>query len=201
MSFPWLRRRPSAFVRNRPILRSPVMARLDALFADPVANASIYEAILADPTAPLTAEYLREVFAKHSPDSAVEGVGATSEDVITHVFDHILGPNSWWGPAASGWRGGELLTAAYRDAIGRAQVAGNIPISTFHLQASPDGQFQLQVLETGRVIVVIIATPPVPGSASGPRDFKLTARKESRFGPVDDRMSEVGSYTFETVPG
>ena len=56
MRFPWSRRPNEAFVRNRPVLRSAVMERFDALFADPLANASIYEAILADRAAPLSAE-------------------------------------------------------------------------------------------------------------------------------------------------
>lgn len=154
MRFPWSPRPNPPFVRNRPILRSAVMARFDALFADCAANAAVYDAILADPDAPLTADYLREVFARHSPDGSSKTSAASSEDVITHVFEHILGPASWWGAAAARWRGEELLTAAYRDAIARARAAGNIPISTFHLQVSSDGGFGLQVLETDRKSVV-----------------------------------------------
>lgn len=186
-----------AFVRNRPILRSAVMARFDSLFADRAANEAIYESILADPAAPLTADYLREVFANHSPDPWDGGIEASSEDVITHVFEHILGPSSWWGEAAERWRGEELLTAGYRDAIGRASAAGNIPISTFHLQASADGAFGLQVLETPHVVIVMICTPPVP---SGPVSVKLAARDDPAYAPVDPRMSEVSSYTKETLP-
>lgn len=187
-----------AFARNRPILRSAVMARFDSLFADRAANEAIYESILADPAAPLTAEYLREVFANHSPDSWDEGIEASSEDVITHVFEHILGASSWWGEVAASWRGEELLTAGYRDAIKRARDAGNIPISTFHLQASADGGFGLQVLETPHTIVVIICTPPVP---IGPVSVKLEARNDPAYEPMDPRMPEVSSYTIDTLGG
>lgn len=199
MRFNWFRRRHPAFARNRPILRSPVMARFDALFADVEANARIYPSILADLDGPMTAEHLREVLTEHSPDSSVQGIGASADDVVTHVFDHILGKGSWWGPAAVEWRGGELLTAAYRDAIVRAQAAGNVPITTFHLQASPDDQFQVQVLDAGRVIVVIIATPPVPSSVPNPEEYKAQQSEAPTYTPVDDRMPEVGSFTVETV--
>lgn len=196
MRFPWSPKPNPPFVRNRPILRSAVMARFDALFADRAANADVYAAILADPAAPLTADYLREVFARHSPDDVAKGSGATSEDVITHVFDHILGPSSWWGSAAADWRGEELLTAAYRDAIARAHRAGNIPIRTFHQQVSSDGRFGLQVLETAENVLVIIVTPPVP---SGPIADKLTARDAPVYTPQDPNMPEVSSYTQETL--
>jgi hypothetical protein len=199
MRFPWLRSRHPAFARNRPILRSPVMARFDALFADVDANARIYPSILSGLDGPMTAEHLREVLAEHSPDSSVQGVGASADDVVTHVFDHILGKESWWGPVAAEWRGGELLTAAYRDAILRAQAAGNVPIKTFHLQASPDDQFQVQVLDAGRVIVVIVATPPVPSSVPNPEEYKAQESEAQTFAPVDDGMPEVGSFTVETV--
>lgn len=197
MRFPWLKRTNDAFVRNRPILRSAVMARFDALFADRDRNAAIYESILADPATPLTADYLREVFARHSPDQSDHVGKVSSEDVVTHVFDHILGPSSWWGSDAATWRGEELLSAAYRDAVARASAAGNIPISTFHLQASADESFGLQVLETPYVVVVIICTPPVP---MGPVADKLVARADPTYSPTDPRMPEVGSYTHETLP-
>lgn len=197
MRFPWSRPRVDPFTRNRPVLRSPVMARLDALFADQEANASVYDAILADPEVPLSAEYLRVVFDRHSPDP-VEG-GASIEDVITHVFEHILGAESWWGAAARGWRGEELLSAGYRDAIARAKAAGNVPIRTFHLQASSDGKLQVQVLDAGVAVIVLIATPAVP-LGPRPQDYKLGARQALTFGPTDENMSEVSSYTIETLP-
>ena len=200
MRFRWFRRRNGVFARNRPILRSPVMARFDALFTDPETNARFYPVALEHLSRPLTAETLRTVFAEHCPDNAVSGVDATSEDVITHVFDHILGPDSWWGSQAAGWRGEELLAAAYRDAIERAQSAGNVPISTFHLQASSDDGFQVHVLDAGRTIVVLIATPPLPTSGSDPRTFgKLTDPTAPRYDPRDRAMPEVSSYTIETL--
>lgn len=195
MRFPWSPRRNSAFVRNRPILRSAVMWRYDALFADREANEALYASVLADPPAPLSAEYLRDVFARRPDPSQSD---ASSEEVITHVFEHILGPKSWWGPIAETWRGPELFTAAYRDAIGRAQEAGNVPICTFHLQASSDGSLQLHVLETPATIVVLIATPPIP--LSGEFDRKALKAREPRFGPTDEHMPEVSSYTIETLP-
>jgi hypothetical protein len=199
MKIRWFRRRPGAFARNRPILRSPVMARFDALFADPAANARVYPAAMELLSQRLTAETLRTVFAEHSPDDSLTGIAASSDDVVTHVFDHILGPDSWWGAEAADWRGEELLAAAYRDAIERAQAAGDVPISTFHLQASPDDRMQVHVLDAGRAIVVIIATPPVPGTIRDPRTYKAGDPTATRFLPRDDAMPEVSSYTAETL--
>jgi hypothetical protein len=152
--------RPSAFVRNRPFLRSPVMARLDALFADPDRRPALYEAVLANPPRRLDDAYVSSIFDAYSPEDAD---GATSGHVREHVFGHILGPRSWWGARAAAWDGERLLAGGYVEAVRRAHALGDVPIKTFHLQSSADGNLQVNVLDAETNVIVVISTPPVPG--------------------------------------
>jgi hypothetical protein len=189
------RRRSSAFERNRPVLRSPVMARLDELFADPARNEGIYRALLDASPRHLDPDLVRSLFAEHSPDDTSR-VGIPSEAVVTHVFEHILGSGSWWGRAAREWRGTELFAAAYLDAFRRAQRLGNVPVVTFHHLGSTDDRLQLVVLETPGCVVVQVQTPGLPKDV---RHYKLEAGDLGKVPAVDAAMPEVGAFTVETL--
>jgi hypothetical protein len=193
--------RPSAFVRNRPFLRSPVMDRLDELFSDPKRNSAIYERVLNDRPEHLDAGYVSALFEEFSPDAG-SSARASAADVIEHVFGHILGDSSWWGREGASWSGTRLFAAAYLDAMARAQAAGNVPIKTFHNQHSPDGKLQLHVLDAGGVIVVVVMTPSVPGvdrMAPVPVLKRPPRAMPTEWPPRDHDMPEISAFTHETM--
>jgi hypothetical protein len=189
----WSKRRPSAYVRNRPFLRSPVMERLDALFADRDRNAALYETVLASRPVALTDAYLAAVF---SDFDAGDPDGSAA--VRTHAFSHILGPDSWWGSRASQWEGERILASGYVEAIRRAQALGNVPIKTFHLQSSSDGSLQVHVLEVGEAVAVIIATPPVPGGHVANVPVVKHPGDDLKH-PYQPNMPDVAAVTLDTI--
>ncbi len=203
MPFDIFRRKATPFARNRAFLRSPVMERLDELFADPAQNAAIYERALAERPKHLDPDYVLELFARHSPDESSR-CGARAADVVEHVFSHILGEQSWWGRRGASWEGSRLFAEAFLDAFARAQARGNVPIKTFHQQSSSDGELQLNVLDAERVIVVIVSTPPVPDRTVGgiviPAVKAPPRRPPEHWVPVDPNMPDVSNFTQETLP-
>jgi hypothetical protein len=197
--------RPGPLVRNRGFLRSPVMARLDELFADPEKNAVIYERCLGESPEHLDAGFVLALFEEFSPDRE-SFVGLPASEVVGHVFGHILGPDSWWGARGARWGGTRLFAAAFLDAMRRAQEHGNCPITTFHSQATSDGDLQLNVLDARSTIVLVVSTPPVPGLNEAAVVVPIVGKEPNPdyktgipINPIDDNMPEVSNFTHETM--